>query len=136
VVLYFINFRYTEKNEILRLTKQTEEKLFIERDRRNTCNETGGQRILLTGVLFGLTPVYAANISLDLQETTWELKPGLSTKVWSYNGTVPGFPIIVAEGERVVVRWCQSSARNYEYPLAWPPGPQRSGWSQPDHRIR
>ena len=59
--------------------------------------------ILLTGLLFGLTPVYAANISLDLQETTWELKPGLSTKVWSYNGTVPGFPIVVAEGERVVV---------------------------------
>ena len=59
--------------------------------------------ILLTGLFLGLTPVYAANISLDLQETMWELKPGLSTKVWSYNGAVPGFPIVVAEGKRVVV---------------------------------
>ncbi len=59
--------------------------------------------ILLIGLLFRLTPAYAANIILDLQETTWELKPGLLTKVWSYNGSVPGLPIVVAEGERVVV---------------------------------
>lgn len=59
--------------------------------------------IFLAGLLFWLTPAQAANISLDLRETKWELKPGLSTTVWSYNGTVPGLPIVVTEGERVVV---------------------------------
>ncbi len=58
-------------------------------------------QIVVALLFFGFAPVQAANISLDLQETTWELKPGLSTKVWTYNGTVPGLPIIVAEGERV-----------------------------------
>lgn len=59
--------------------------------------------ILLIGFFFGFSPVQAANISLDLMETTWELKPGLSTTVWTYNGTVPGLPIVVSEGERIFV---------------------------------
>ena len=45
----------------------------------------------------------AANINLDIKTNTWELKPGLSTSVWTYNGTVPGTPIVVHEGERVTV---------------------------------
>jgi len=45
----------------------------------------------------------AADITLDIKESVWELKPGLSTTVWTYNGTVPGTPIVVHEGERVVV---------------------------------
>ena len=31
------------------------------------------------------------------------MKPGLSTTVWTYNGTVPGTPIVVHEGENVIV---------------------------------
>lgn len=45
----------------------------------------------------------AANIKLDMKEVNWEIKPGLTTKVWSYGGTVPGTPIIVKKGETVNV---------------------------------
>ncbi len=53
--------------------------------------------------LFITTTIEAADIRLELKETDWELKPGLTTRVWTYNGTVPGTPIVVQEGERVVV---------------------------------
>ncbi|HXW00288.1 MAG TPA: multicopper oxidase family protein, partial [Anaerolineae bacterium] len=43
----------------------------------------------------------AVIIQLDLQEAVWEIRPGLSTRVWSYGGTVPGTPIVVNQGETV-----------------------------------
>jgi len=54
-------------------------------------------------MLIATTSVQAADIKLEIKETDWELKPGLSTRVWSYNGSVPGTPIVVKEGDRVVV---------------------------------
>jgi FtsP/CotA-like multicopper oxidase with cupredoxin domain len=57
-----------------------------------------------TVALFTLSAtVQAADIKLDIKESVWELKPGLSTTVWTYNGMVPGTPIIVHEGENVIV---------------------------------
>ena len=47
--------------------------------------------------------VQVGAIQLDIRETRWELRPGLSTSVWSYNGIVPGTPIIVNKGDRVVI---------------------------------
>ncbi|WP_346353092.1 multicopper oxidase family protein [Azotosporobacter soli] len=47
--------------------------------------------------------VLAADIKLELKEIDWELKNGFSTRVWSYNGSVPGTPIIVTVGERVII---------------------------------
>lgn len=43
----------------------------------------------------------ATNIKLDMKEVNWEIKPGLTTKVWSYGGTIPGTPIIVNKGDTV-----------------------------------
>ncbi|SDD72355.1 multicopper oxidase family protein [Sporomusa acidovorans] len=45
----------------------------------------------------------ASSIKLDMKEVNWEIKPGLTTKVWSYGGTVPGTPIIIKKGETVNV---------------------------------
>ncbi|MGL5269030.1 MAG: multicopper oxidase family protein [Selenomonadaceae bacterium] len=45
----------------------------------------------------------ASDIKLDIKESVWELKPGLSTNVWTYNGSAPGTPIVVREGEKVVI---------------------------------
>ncbi|MBP1763265.1 MAG: LcoC [Firmicutes bacterium] len=50
-----------------------------------------------------LSPVRAATVQIEMMETTWELKPGLVTKVWSYNGSVPGTPIIIRAGEKVSI---------------------------------
>ncbi len=54
-------------------------------------------------VFIATATAQAADVRLELKEANWELRPGLSTRVWSYNGSVPGTPIIVQEGERVVV---------------------------------
>jgi FtsP/CotA-like multicopper oxidase with cupredoxin domain len=43
----------------------------------------------------------AADFRLELKETSWELKPGLSTSAWTFGGTVPGTPIVVRQGETV-----------------------------------
>lgn len=51
----------------------------------------------------GATTVQAAEVKIDIKPAVWELKPGLTTDVWTYNGTVPGTPIIVKEGERVKI---------------------------------
>jgi FtsP/CotA-like multicopper oxidase with cupredoxin domain len=48
-----------------------------------------------------LTKGQATIIQLNLQEAVWEIRPGLSTRVWSYGGTVPGTPIVVNQGETV-----------------------------------
>ena len=63
-------------------------------------------RIILLTMWFtlaALASASAADFRLDLREGPWELRPGLSTTVWSYGGEVPGTPIIVNAGERVTV---------------------------------
>jgi len=45
----------------------------------------------------------AADYRIELRQRTWELKPGLSTTVWSYGETIPGTPIVANVGERVKV---------------------------------
>ena len=42
-------------------------------------------------------------IALTAQEVSWELAPGKPITAWTYNGTVPGHPIQVREGDRVRV---------------------------------
>jgi FtsP/CotA-like multicopper oxidase with cupredoxin domain len=42
-------------------------------------------------------------IVLTAQEASWELAPGKRITAWTYNGTVPGHPIRVREGDRVRV---------------------------------
>lgn len=64
-------------------------------------------------VRFGITAVLlaflaagslsAASYHIDLQDGNWELAPGLSTHVWTYNGTVPGPTIKAQPGEKVVI---------------------------------
>ena len=49
----------------------------------------------------GAVAATAADYRLELVETDWELRPGLTTRAWSFGGTVPGTPIIVRQGERV-----------------------------------
>ena len=57
---------------------------------------------LLGGALyFSTKQVKAVEFKLDLKETDWEIRPGLTTKVWSYGGIVPGVPIIVKKGDTV-----------------------------------
>jgi len=41
--------------------------------------------------------------ALTAQEVTWELAPGKRIIAWTYNGTVPGHPIRVREGDHVRV---------------------------------
>ena len=45
--------------------------------------------------LFSSPQVKTTEFKLDIKETAWEIRPGLTTKVWSYGGTVPGMPIVV-----------------------------------------
>jgi len=45
----------------------------------------------------------AAEVKLEIKESSWELRPGLSTKVWSYGGIIPGTPIIVKKGDLVTI---------------------------------
>ena len=46
----------------------------------------------------------AGTFTIDIRPATIELRPGLTTTVWSYNGTVPGTPIVSSVGERVVIK--------------------------------
>lgn len=48
----------------------------------------------------GAAPV---TVRLDIQEAQAELAPGLRTKVWAYNGVVPGTPIVVNPGDELTV---------------------------------
>jgi len=45
--------------------------------------------------------VVAVEYRIEIKQGNWELKPGLTTTVWAYGGTVPGTPIVVRPGERV-----------------------------------
>lgn len=64
-------------------------------------------KILLAAVFFaglwGGAALNAITVKLDIGESTAALAPGLKTKVWSYNGVVPGTPIVASVGEEVVV---------------------------------
>ena len=57
--------------------------------------------VLGGGFFFYTTQVTAAKFTVDIQETEWEIRPGLTTKVWSYGGSVPGMPIVVKKGDTV-----------------------------------
>lgn len=46
----------------------------------------------------------AGTYDLDLSESVLELRPGLTTTAWAYNGLVPGTPIVASPGERLIVR--------------------------------
>lgn len=56
----------------------------------------------MAGLLSG-PALFAVEIRLNLQVAQWELRPGLTTSVWSYNGQVPGTPIVVEKGEKMVI---------------------------------
>ncbi len=49
--------------------------------------------------IFVTALVSAADYRLELVETDWELKPGLTTSAFTFGGTIPGTPIIVRQGE-------------------------------------
>lgn len=66
----------------------------------NKCVLTG---LMAFTVLTTSATVQAVNVQLEIKEVDWQIKPGLTTQVWSYNGNVPGTPIIVQKGEEVVV---------------------------------
>ncbi len=53
--------------------------------------------------MLGAGTLYAAEISIDIRAERWELKPGLETTAWTYNGQVPGTPIVVKKGETLVI---------------------------------
>ena len=56
--------------------------------------------VRLAFLFLGLA-AYAAEYRIEITQSSWELKAGLSTEVWSYGGAVPGTPIVVRPGERV-----------------------------------
>lgn len=56
----------------------------------------------LGGFLFLAGSAAAADYRIELSQTIHEIRPGLSTSVWSYGGTVPGTPIVVNVGEREI----------------------------------
>ena len=60
--------------------------------------------LLLLLLLFAPAVAGAGNISIEIRETSLELRPGLSTRVWTYNGQVPGLPIVAFPGERMVIK--------------------------------
>lgn len=53
--------------------------------------------------LLSLSTLGAVTYKLDLQEITWPLGQGVSTKAWAYGGTVPGPLIKIAPGEKVII---------------------------------
>ncbi len=59
--------------------------------------------IALTAVFFAGTNASALSVKLDIKESLVELSPGLKTKVWSYNGSVPGTPIILNVGDELTL---------------------------------
>ncbi len=59
--------------------------------------------LTLSLLLFTSIFLDAGTFRIDIRESSHELRPGLFTTVWAYNGIVPGVPIIVSPGERVVV---------------------------------
>ncbi len=44
-------------------------------------------------------------IHLEARPTTLEIKPGLQTEVWTYNGTLPGPTLRARKGDRLVVKF-------------------------------
>lgn len=48
-------------------------------------------------------PMAAGTFNIEIREAEVELRPGLSTRAWTYNGTVPGSAIVARVGERLTV---------------------------------
>ncbi len=57
----------------------------------------------LASILLVHAPVFARTFTFDLVESSLELASGLTTRVWTYGGTVPGVAIRVNQGDTVVV---------------------------------
>ena len=51
-----------------------------------------------------LTPVRPDVYEITQRESTMDILPGLPTRIWGYNGTVPGPTIVSKRGRRTVVR--------------------------------
>jgi FtsP/CotA-like multicopper oxidase with cupredoxin domain len=71
--------------------------------------KSGSNRFMKTVIVMllamsGALTATAADFRLELKETDWELKPGLSTSAWTFGGTVPGTPIVVRQGETVRIQ--------------------------------
>ena len=60
--------------------------------------------VAIIAMAFPAAVLSALDIKLDIVAARWELRPGLTTTVWSYNGQVPGSPIVVNLGETVVIQ--------------------------------
>jgi FtsP/CotA-like multicopper oxidase with cupredoxin domain len=54
-------------------------------------------------IVFTSLTAGAEEYRIELRQRTWELKPGLSTTVWSYGETVPGKTIVANVGDRVKI---------------------------------
>jgi len=59
---------------------------------------------LMCGLLLSSITAHAKIFNIDIRESSHELRPGLFTTVWAYNGTVPGPSLVVSPGERIVVK--------------------------------
>ena len=70
-------------------------------NKRNRCTSVG---VLVMYVILGTVLVSATEFRLEMKETDWELKPGLSTSAWTFGGAVPGTPIVVRQGETVRIQ--------------------------------
>lgn len=69
-----------------------------------TSRITGRSRAFALAIVLAANfELSAADLKFDITPAEWELRPGLTTSVWSYGGTVPGTPIVVRPGERVRV---------------------------------
>jgi FtsP/CotA-like multicopper oxidase with cupredoxin domain len=79
--------------------------------------KTKGTAVIAVFLSFAALSAGAADYRIELRQRTWELKPGLSTTVWSYGETVPGTPITVNVGDkvRILVRNNLAEATNVHW---------------------
>jgi FtsP/CotA-like multicopper oxidase with cupredoxin domain len=64
------------------------------------------KRLILAGgflILLAAPLLFAADVKILIQAAPWELRPGLVTSAWTYNGRVPGIPIVAAMGDTLII---------------------------------
>ncbi len=59
--------------------------------------------VLMVGLVVTAPALFSAEIKLTVQTAPWEVRPGLVTAAWAYDGRVPGTPIVVAKGEQAII---------------------------------
>jgi hypothetical protein len=64
---------------------------------------------------------------LVAEEVTREIAPGMTARLWGYNGQTPGPTIEVVEGDKGAHFRYQQAARAHHDPLAWHAGPEWHG---------